>query len=265
MQAPIGFDVALYVCGVGHTSPVLSTGVDFFSEALTRRWNLVSRVTTTNGEVLPGGGARSLLPALYSQQVYQLGAAGTTNLLRDTTAIGLIKTGETFTIVVVASRTGGLTFDAGTFANQPRLSGAGGTDILRFYTDAAGKLFCWSDGQGLVGGTSTTAAAGSGDTFAALTYAASIALDFNAATVQTLAATGNVAFAASLNVAQLKTKELYITNTTGADITLSCPAGWKFALTTRPTVLAAGKEAVLTLRSLSTTDTAIKAAYAVLN
>lgn len=102
------------------------------------------------------------------------------------------------------------------------------------------------------------------DTFSVLPYAASIAVDFNAETVRTLAATGNVAYGASVNVALLKTQEHYITNTTGAPISLSFPAGWKFTNASRPTTLAAGAEAVLTLRSLGTTDATMKAAYAVL-
>lgn len=102
------------------------------------------------------------------------------------------------------------------------------------------------------------------DTFSVLPYAASIAVDFNTESVRALAATGPVAYGASLNVALLKTKRHYITNTTGTDQPLSFPADWKFA-PSRPNMLAAGKEAILTLECLGTTDATIKAAYAVLN
>ena len=99
------------------------------------------------------------------------------------------------------------------------------------------------------------------ESFAALSVTTgSIVLDFNAATVQTLAATGNLAFSTA-NVALLKTKELYIRNDTGAAITLSGPAGWVFFPGPYPTSLAAGKQAVLTLRALGATDSTIKAAY----
>ena len=99
------------------------------------------------------------------------------------------------------------------------------------------------------------------DSFAALPYGTgSVILDFNAATVQTLAATGNLAFSTA-NVALLKTKELFIKNDTGTAITISGPAGWTFFPGPYPTSLAAGKQAVLTLRSLGTSDLTIKAAY----
>lgn len=101
------------------------------------------------------------------------------------------------------------------------------------------------------------------DTFSVLPYAASIAVDFNAATVRTLALTGNVAFTAAANIALLKTKELYLTNTTGAAVTLSFPAGWSFFPGPAPTSLAAGIEAVLYLRCVGTTDSSVKARFIV--
>lgn len=99
------------------------------------------------------------------------------------------------------------------------------------------------------------------DTFSILPYAASIAIDFDAASVRTLAATGNVAFTAAVNIALLKMKELNIINTLNVPINLSFPPAWKFFPGPAPTTLAANKEAILTLRSLGTTDSTIKAAY----
>lgn len=141
---------------------------------------------------------------------------------------------------------GGIELPPGTRLVLTSTTGGG---VANLNANAAGQL--------LVNGVPVTPA----DTFSVLTYAASIAIDFNAATVRTLAATGNVAFAASVNIALLKTKELYLTNTTGAAITLSFPAGWSFFPGPAPTSLAAGKQAVLTLRSLGTSDATIKAAY----
>jgi hypothetical protein len=115
------------------------------------------------------------------------------------------------------------------------------------------------DGRKTTGnGTGPTYTAGTGiaisaqnvisvaDTYAVLPYAPSIALDFAAAAAQILALTGNVAFAASTNLAQGRTKRLFLSNTAAAATTLAFPSGWVFVGTV-PTSLAAGKKAILSL------------------
>jgi hypothetical protein len=97
------------------------------------------------------------------------------------------------------------------------------------------------------------------DTYAALAYASSIALDFNAATVRTLTLTGDVTFANTANKAQGKTKRVFLT-ADGTARALVFPSGWRF-LGTKPTSLAAGKGAVLTLECLGPAETDVWAAY----
>lgn len=100
------------------------------------------------------------------------------------------------------------------------------------------------------------------ETFAVLPYAASIPLDWSGGTVRTLALAANVTFGASTNVTLLGTLEIWLTNATGATLNLSYPAGWVFFPGWSPGTLGAGKQAVLTLRSLGTADSAVKAAFA---
>ena len=116
-------------------------------------------------------------------------------------------------------------------------------------------------GQLLVNGTALSAGAAGADSYAALSYAASISLDFSATNVQSLTLTAGTTFTTSANVSLLKTKEIYLSNTTAAAAPLGFPSGWTFFPGPAPTSLAAGKKAVLTLRSMGTDDSTVNAAY----
>ncbi len=97
---------------------------------------------------------------------------------------------------------------------------------------------------------------------ASLTYAASVALDFDPALAQskTLALTGNVTFTTSNRGAG---RSLTVLINSDASIrTFTFPAGWKWLGSAPPPSLAAGKYAVLSISSWGSADTDTIAAYA---
>jgi hypothetical protein len=99
------------------------------------------------------------------------------------------------------------------------------------------------------------------DTLTAITYAPSVALDFTASSVQSLALSGNVTFTTS-NKALGKAKRVFLSNTSASSVTLTFPSAWGF-LGTIPTSLAAGKKAVLSVEcATGSTESDIYAGYA---
>lgn len=100
-----------------------------------------------------------------------------------------------------------------------------------------------------------------GDSFSALTYSASVTLDFNAANVQSVSLTGNITFSTS-NRSVTKGKVMRII-CDATSRTLTFPSGWVWLGAAAPTTVAASKTAVLSLYSFGTADTDIIASYAV--
>lgn len=96
----------------------------------------------------------------------------------------------------------------------------------------------------------------------ALAYASSKTLDFNAGTTdQSITLAGNLTLA-STNLGAGRSITLRII-ADGSPRTLSFPAGWIFLNAPAPSTIAASKTAVLTMKSYSTTDASVVAAYAV--
>jgi len=94
----------------------------------------------------------------------------------------------------------------------------------------------------------------------ALTYAASVALDFSLSSFRTLALAGNCTFT-SLNL--LAGASLLVMVTADASLrTLTFP-GWKFLGAAAPANIAANKNALLELFSSSTTDALVLARWSV--
>ena len=94
----------------------------------------------------------------------------------------------------------------------------------------------------------------------ALTYAATVDLDFTGNSYRTLALTGNVTFTSS-NRAAGRTVTVKIAADASAR-TLTFPAGWKF-VGSKPTDIAASKTGILTVTCFGSADTDAVAAYAV--
>jgi hypothetical protein len=94
-----------------------------------------------------------------------------------------------------------------------------------------------------------------------LTYAASTAIDFGITDVQTVTLAGNVTFTTT-NLAAGTSKTLRIIGD-GSTRTFTFPAGWTFVGTGVPASIAAGKTALLSLLSYSTTDANVIAGYSV--
>jgi hypothetical protein len=95
---------------------------------------------------------------------------------------------------------------------------------------------------------------------AVLTYAASVAIDFSSNGFRTLALTGNVTFTTS-NRASGRMVAVKI-SADGSLRTLTFPAGWTF-VGSKPTDIAANKDAVLSVTCFGTADTDVLAAYSV--
>lgn len=94
----------------------------------------------------------------------------------------------------------------------------------------------------------------------ALTYAATLTLDFTANNLQTLTLTGNITLNTS-NLAAGRAKQVIILCDSTAR-TLTLP-GWTWLGGPAPTTLAAGKSALLTLISQSTNDASVYATWTV--
>jgi len=90
-----------------------------------------------------------------------------------------------------------------------------------------------------------------------VTSSTTIALDFNTDDLNTLALAHDTTFSSS-NLAAGKQLEIHITS--AAAQTLAFPAGWTF-YGDKPTTTTAGKDSILYLTSLSTTDASVKAVF----
>lgn len=94
----------------------------------------------------------------------------------------------------------------------------------------------------------------------ALTYAASVALDFNGGELQTLALTGDVILTTS-NLSAGKRMMVAIT-ADGTPRNYTFPGGWTFVGAAAPATIAASKTALLRLESLTAADSGVIAQYA---
>jgi len=95
---------------------------------------------------------------------------------------------------------------------------------------------------------------------AALTYGASVALDFTAAGIQTITLTGDITFTTS-NLAAGRSVTLIITP--GASVRAFTFPAWISVGAALPANVAANKTAILTLTATGTTDASVVAAYSV--
>jgi hypothetical protein len=94
-----------------------------------------------------------------------------------------------------------------------------------------------------------------------LTYAASVALDFETQVYKKVDLTGNITFTTS-NLAVGASMAIKIA-ADGSIRTFTFPAGWTFIGSAAPADIAANKTGVLSLTSFGTTDAEVIAAYAV--
>lgn len=122
-------------------------------------------------------------------------------------------------------------------------------------------------GLGSMALQSATAAQAAHDSYVAnndaITYAASVALDFATTikSVQSVTLTGNITLTTT-NLASGRVKVLRIIGD-GSVRTFSLPAGWKFLNGSAPASLAASKVGVLTLMAFGATDGDVVATYGV--
>ena len=93
-----------------------------------------------------------------------------------------------------------------------------------------------------------------------LPFAASAVIDFAGDGFQTVTLTGDIAFT-SANLAAGRTKTIRLVGD-ASPRALTFPAGWKFVGAAAPSVLAAGKTAVLTLTSFAADDAGVVSTYA---
>ncbi|MHB1310313.1 MAG: hypothetical protein ACYDC1_02765 [Limisphaerales bacterium] len=107
-----------------------------------------------------------------------------------------------------------------------------------------------------------TVVGGSGaPTHSELTYAASVALDFTGDVYRTLTFTGDVTLTSS-NRAPVRAVAIRIIGNT-VERTLTLNEAWKWLGAVKPTVLGAGKVAVLSLTAFGVNETDVLAAYVV--
>lgn len=97
-------------------------------------------------------------------------------------------------------------------------------------------------------------------THSTLTYAASVAVDFDADGFKTVTLAGDIEFTTS-NLAAGRSKTIRIVGDSSTRA-FTFPASWKFVGAAAPASLAANKVAILTLTSFGTTDADVIAAYA---
>jgi hypothetical protein len=99
------------------------------------------------------------------------------------------------------------------------------------------------------------------DAVEALTYAASLAIDFDPSkeTYKTLTLTGNITFSSS-NLGAGRQASILLTDD-GSARTRAFPVGWVFIGAAAPTAITAGKKAVLSLVSFGATDAEVAVAY----
>jgi hypothetical protein len=108
-----------------------------------------------------------------------------------------------------------------------------------------------------VSGSSTPAP----ETYQVLAFTPNVALDFSYR-AQILGLSNNVGFGAAVNKGQGAQLRLFLYNAAGTDIALTFPSAWVF-LGTRPSVLLAGKRAVLVLEcATGSTEADVFAGYA---
>lgn len=119
------------------------------------------------------------------------------------------------------------------------------------------------DGSGDVTSLSPSEANGVISKSSTLTYASTITPNFNDLfVVRTIALTGNLTFGNASNKANGKEK-IYILEADGSSRTLTFPASWRWPGDTKPTDIASGKLAVLSLYCYGTTEATIIASYSV--
>ena len=98
------------------------------------------------------------------------------------------------------------------------------------------------------------------DSLTTLTYAASVEVDFQVSTLQTLTLAGNVTFTSASLAAPYGTAVRVIAD--GSLRTLTFPAGWVF-VGTKPADIAANKTGILSVTAFGAADTDVVAVWAV--
>lgn len=93
-----------------------------------------------------------------------------------------------------------------------------------------------------------------------LTYAASVALDFDASALQTVSLTGNITFTTSNRGAGKRLRVRVVADGSTRNYTFP---GWKFIGGSAPASIAANKTALLTLTGFGANDSDVTAEYAV--
>jgi hypothetical protein len=94
-----------------------------------------------------------------------------------------------------------------------------------------------------------------------LTYAASVALDFDASALQTVSLTGNITFTTSNRGAGKSIRVRVVADASVRNFTF--PGGWKFIGAAAPASIAANKTALLTLTGFGANDSDVTAEYVV--
>lgn len=99
-------------------------------------------------------------------------------------------------------------------------------------------------------------------TYAALTYAASVNIDFATDEYKSVVLTGNIAFTGT-NYAQAREIVVMVHNSGVVSRTITIDSDWVVVGSAAPTALAAGKKAILRLIALGATDTTVVATWQV--
>lgn len=231
------------VTSVGLVAP---TGFSVTGSPVTTSGNIT--LSFAAGYSLPTTASQSNWDTAYSERLYWNGGATGLNAATGRASLGL---------------GGSATLNVGTIAGTV----AAGDDG-RFTTDlsytASTRVLASSTGADATLPLFTTAAAGltPATSYAAITYAASVALDLSALDGQyrTISLTGDLTFTTS-NLATGRTVVIRII-ADASQRTLTFPAGWKF-LGTKPANIAASKTGVLSLTFFGTTDADCVAAWGV--
>lgn len=137
---------------------------------------------------------------------------------------------------------------------------AQGRALLSASTASAQLTALGIGASGTLSGLTLVSATRYETTVSAITYAASIALNFASNNVQSLALTGNVTFTTS-NLAAGRAKQVLITADSSSR-SVSFPS-WVWLGGSAPGSLAASKSAILSLLSFGTADTSVYATWTV--
>lgn len=231
------------VTSVGLTAPA---GFSVTGSPVTTSGNIT--LSFAAGYSLPTTASQANWDTAYSERLYWDGGATGLNAATGRTSLGL---GSSATLNVGTTTGTVAAGDDSRFTTD--LTYTAGTRVLASSTGADATL-------PLV--TTTAAGLAPATSYAAITYAASVALDLAVLDGQyrTISLTGDLTFTTS-NLATGRTVVLRII-ADASQRTLTFPAGWKF-LGTKPANIAASKTGVLSLTFFGTLDSDCVAAWGV--